>query len=191
MTRQSINTLSLVQTYWRSHLYAGACCIDATAGNGYDTEMLCRLCGEKGRVLAFDIQPEAVTATKKRLSEAGLTAQVILDSHTEMAKYAAVDSVDAVVFNLGYLPRGDHRIATKPETTITAIDVGLSLLKPGGIMTLCVYHGGDTGFIERDAVLAHLQTLDARCYTVVVSDFLNRPNYPPLAVLIIKEATDT
>lgn len=191
MARQSINTLSLVQGYWRSHLQAGACCIDATAGNGYDTELLCRSSGEQGRVLAFDIQPEAIAATRKRLSEAGLTAQVIQDSHTEMAKYAAANSVDAIVFNLGYLPRGDHRIATKPETTITAIDVGLSLLKPGGIMTLCVYQGGDTGFAERDTVLTHLQNLDAKHYTVVVSDFVNRPHDPPLAVLIIKEKVDS
>lgn len=184
---QSVNTLSLVQGYWRAFLGAGDTCIDATAGNGHDTVALCRLVGAEGRVIAFDVQPLAVEKTRARLLDAQLEAEVICASHTEMAKYAAPESVAGIVFNLGYLPGGDHQLATQPETTCAAIDVGLSLLKPGGIMTLCIYHGGDTGFAERDAVLAHLRTLDHRRYTVIVSDFWNRPNHPPLAVLIIKE----
>lgn len=184
---QSINTLSLVQRYWRAAIRPGAFCIDATAGRGHDTETLCRLVGPTGRVLAFDIQEEAVWDTRARLTKAGLSAQVICASHTMMADHAVPASVDAIVFNLGYLPRGDHRIATQPETTIRAIDVGLDLLKVGGIMTLCIYHGGDTGFAERDAVLAYLQALDPQRYSVLVTNFANRPNHPPIAVLIIKE----
>ena len=184
---QSINTISLVQRVWRAHILPGAFCIDATAGRGHDTETLCRLVGPEGRVLAFDIQPEAVAATRQRLANAGLQAQVIEASHETMADHAAANSVDAIVFNLGYLPGGDHRLATQPVSTIGAIDSGLALLKEGGVMTLCVYHGGDTGFAERDAVLAHLKTLDHHRYTVVLSDFINRPNHPPLAVVIFKE----
>ena len=45
----------------------GDICIDATMGNGYDTEFLCTLAGEEGRVLAFDIQKAAVEHTRKRL----------------------------------------------------------------------------------------------------------------------------
>ena len=71
---------------------------------------------------------------------------------------------------------------------MAAIDVGLTLLRAGGIMTVCVYHGGDTGFAERDAVLAHLEALDNRRFTVLVSTFSNRPNHPPIAVLVIKES---
>lgn len=184
---QSLDTLSLVRRYWHAMIRPGAFCIDATAGRGHDTETLCKLVGEQGKVLAFDIQKEAVQATQKRLTKAGLSAEVIMASHTEMAAYAAPESVDAIVFNLGYLPRADHRIATRAETTLPAIDSGLALLKPGGMMTLCVYHGGDSGFAERDAVLAHLEKLDAKRFTVLVSMFSNRPNHPPIAVLIIKE----
>lgn len=184
---QSVNVLSLVRGYWRAVVRRGDLCIDATAGRGHDTETLCELVGPEGKVLAFDIQAEAVAATRSRLAEAGLFAEVILESHTEMAKHAAPESVAAIVFNLGYLPRGDHGIATRPETTLQAIDVGLSLLRRGGIMTLCIYHGGDTGFAERDAVLAHLGALDAKRFTVLVTAFANRPNHPPMAALIVKE----
>ena len=36
---------------------------DATCGNGNDTEFLCRMTGEQGRVYAFDIQDRAVKKT--------------------------------------------------------------------------------------------------------------------------------
>ena len=48
----------------------GDLCIDVTAGNGSNyTLFLCELVGECGRVLAFDIQKEAVENTKKRILE--------------------------------------------------------------------------------------------------------------------------
>ena len=103
-----------------------------------------------------------------------------------MAQYSAAESVALIAFNLGYLPGGDHQLATRPEETIKAIQAGLELLKNGGLMTLCIYQGGDTGFAERDAVLAYLQSLDHQQYTVLVTDFYNRPNDPPLAVLVYK-----
>ena len=33
-----------------------------------------------------------------------------------------IGNVDAAIFNLGYLPKGDKSIVTKPETTIQAIE---------------------------------------------------------------------
>ncbi len=42
----------------------GDICIDATMGNGNDTLLLSRLCGEAGHVLAFDIQETALENTK-------------------------------------------------------------------------------------------------------------------------------
>ena len=43
--------------------------IDATMGKGGDTAFLCRLSGEKGHVLAFDVQEEALHLTKERLTK--------------------------------------------------------------------------------------------------------------------------
>ena len=88
---------------------------------------------------------------------------------------------------MGYLPGGNHSISTHQESTIQALEQSLELLKPLGMITLAIYHGGDTGFEERDAVLAWLKTVDNRQYTVMVTEFYNRPNYPPLAVCIIRE----
>lgn len=98
----------------KEHIKEGDCCVDATAGNGNDTEFLCRLTGADGKVYAFDIQKAAVEHTKKRLEEAGLTerAKVILDGHEHMENYVR-ETVSAITFNFGYLPGGDHQIATQ------------------------------------------------------------------------------
>ena len=46
--------------------------VDATMGNGHDTQMLCETVGPGGRVYAFDVQAQAVEETRKRLREQGL-----------------------------------------------------------------------------------------------------------------------
>ena len=53
-------------------------------------------------------------------------------------------------------------------------------------MSLCIYSGGDSGFEERDALLSYLKTLDSRKYLVILSSYYNRPNNPPIPVLIRK-----
>ena len=172
----------------REQVKQGDLCIDATAGNGNDTLLLCQLVGECGKVIAFDIQKEAVENTKKRLEEGGVSkqAQVLLESHTNMSHYAEVDSVSCIVFNFGYLPGGDHSLATKKDTSIAAIHEGLRLLKKGGMMSLCIYSGGDSGFEERDAILEELKQLDPKRYLVILSEYYNRPNNPPIPVMIVK-----
>ena len=169
----------------------GDICIDATAGNGRDTEVLCELVGGTGKVYAFDIQEIALENTRKRLEEAGLLGRVrlILAGHEKMAD--VVDEreqgeVSCVVFNFGYLPGGDYEIATKAETSILAIKQALNIVKKGGLVSLCIYSGGNTGFEEREGILGWLKSLDSKRYIVVVNEFYNRDNYPPLPVIILK-----
>ncbi len=175
-------------SFIRDHVKEGDICIDATAGNGNDTLALCQLVGESGKVIAFDIQEQAVANTRKRLAEHGVLsrAEVLLESHTHMSKYAAADSVSCITFNFGYLPGGDHALATKKDSSIAAIHEGLRLLKKGGMMSLCIYSGGDSGFEERDAILKELRSLDGKKYLVIVSQYYNRPNNPPIPAMIIK-----
>ena len=176
------------QRMMREHVSEGALCIDATMGNGNDTEFLCRLAGEAGHVLAFDIQPEAVEHTRERLEREldFCNYELHLDSHSNMSSYAQADSVDCIAFNLGYLPGGDHALATKPETTIAALEQGLTLLKKNGLMSVCIYSGGDSGFAEKDAVLAWMRALDSRKYLVLATEYYNRPNNPPMPVMVVK-----
>ncbi len=170
------------------HVKEGDICIDATAGNGNDTLLLCELVGNSGKVIAFDIQEQAIANTKKRLQEYEVSerAQVVRDSHENMRQYANENSVSCITFNFGYLPGGDHTLATRKESSIAAIQEGLCLLKKGGMMSLCIYSGGDSGFEEKEAILDYLRQLDGRKYLVIVSEYFNRPNNPPIPALIIK-----
>lgn len=180
-------------TEWCHHFLAeqiqpGDFCIDATMGNGHDTLFLSQLTGPTGKVLAFDIQQTALDSTQKRLEDAIASDNVtlILDSHSNLSHYAKPNTVSCIVFNFGYLPSGDHNISTTKETSIPAIAQGLELLKKGGLMSLCIYSGGDSGFDERDALLNYLKTLDTKKYLVILSCYYNRPNNPPIPVLIKK-----
>lgn len=171
----------------RDHIREGDCCIDATAGNGNDTEFLCRMAGAAGKVYAFDIQRDAIEQTRKRLKEVDLLerAEVILDGHEHMEEHVK-ETVSAITFNFGYLPGGDHQIATRADTSIQAIEAGLRLLKKGGIMSLCIYSGGDSGFEEKEALLSYLKTLDPRTFLVIVSTYYNRENHPPIPAFVIR-----
>lgn len=163
--------------------------VDATMGNGNDTAFLCSIAWHKGKVLAFDIQKCALEATQKLLEEKGYAgrAALIHDGHENLDQYVAEASVDVICFNFGYLPGGDHRIATSPRTSLTAVSKGLAALKSGGMMSLCIYSGGDSGFEEKECLLAYLKGLSPREYTVIENIYLNRGNHPPIPVFLFKK----
>ena len=183
-----LNTLSMVHEFLKQYVAPGAFCIDATAGKGRDTALLCRLAGESGHVLAFDIQPDAISQTKALLAAEGLTADVILDSHAHMEHYARPETVDCVVFNFGRLPGGDPHIFTRAESSVAAIEAGLRLLKPGGVMAIALYYGKENGYAEHDAVLEFLRTVDVRTFSVLCCDWRNRRREPPMPIFVWKEA---
>ena len=148
--------------------------VDATMGNGHDTLFLCQLVGERGRVYAFDVQEKAVESTKKRLEEAGVLSRAALFclGHEQMAEKVK-GPVSAVVFNLGWLPGGDHTVTTHWETTEKAVESALSLLKPLGVLVICAYPGHAEGDRERSALTAFLSALAPQRFNVLHQKFLN------------------
>lgn len=182
-----LNTLSMVHDFIRQNVGPGARCIDATAGKGRDTLLLCRLAGESGQVTALDIQPEAVAMTQALLESAGVHAEVVQDDHRFIARYAAPESVDCIVFNFGRLPGGDVNIMTRADSSVAAIEAGLPLLRIGGVMAIALYYGGANGTDECDAVLQFLRSVDERRYSVLICDWANRKNCPPMPIFIWRE----
>lgn len=165
--------------------------IDATMGNGHDTQWLCTLVGEGGHVYAFDVQSAAVENTRRRLEEAGLLgrATLINDGHQHVRRYVA-EPVDAVLFNLGWLPGGDHHVTTRLETTLVAVNECLELLAPGGLMTVCAYPGHDEGTRELQALTEWASRLDSKRYSAMVRRYLNQPDScPPVLFAIGKNQT--
>lgn len=179
--------LPYAKTLLSSVINEGDIAVDATAGNGHDTLFLANLVGETGFVYAFDIQQQAVDVTIQRLKENGLEhrARVILDGHEQLTKYVQ-EEVAGAVFNLGYLPGGNHDIITKGETTISAIEQLLSLLKIGGIIVLVIYHGHEGGKEERDAVIEFVKSLPQKYVHVLRYEFINQKNAPPFIIALEK-----
>lgn len=141
------------------HVKPGDHVIDATLGNGHDTANLARMIGRHGILDGFDIQPEALEATRERLRGAGVAWEDIRlwqCGHERMEEVVARDTgrrISAIVFNLGYLPgSGDKAIVTRSETTLMALDQAARLLSPGGVLNVTCYPGHEGGRQEAERV---------------------------------------
>ncbi|HOR86803.1 MAG TPA: class I SAM-dependent methyltransferase [Bacillota bacterium] len=183
------NSLAISHELIGKAVKQGDIVVDATAGNGNDTLLLSRMVGDKGKVYSFDIQDCALINTENKLREAGAPdcVKLIRDGHQNIDLYVP-KGIKAVMFNLGYLPGGDHSIGTKAETTIKALEKSMELLMHGGIIMMVIYYGGDSGFEEKEALLEYIKTIDCRKYSVLMCDFVNQINCPPIAVCIEKIA---
>ncbi|MGF1679352.1 MAG: class I SAM-dependent methyltransferase [Candidatus Methylacidiphilales bacterium] len=176
------------------HLAPGDRVVDATAGNGHDTLFLARQVGLSGRVAAFDIQQEAIENTRMRLEAAGLLASVLLihASHERMLEHLPTDwsgTVKAVIFNLGYLPNGDHALVTRPASTLAAMCHALELLANGGVLAAVLYHGHPGGREEMAAVLDWVAGLDTGHYHVELPPRMVNEAPQPLLVFKGKRVT--
>ncbi|MBR2822714.1 MAG: class I SAM-dependent methyltransferase [Clostridia bacterium] len=178
----------LAAEYLRKILEPGDRAIDATMGNGHDTALLCSLVGSEGHVDAFDVQPAALESTKSLLEAEGLLsrASLYLLGHEHMAE--AVNSpVKAIVFNLGWLPGGDHGVTTRVKTTLSAIEQAMDLLQPMGMLLVCVYPGHPEGERERDAVTELFSALSPRDFNVLEHRFPNAGPGAPLCFAVQKQ----
>lgn len=140
----------------RDVLRPGGIAIDATAGNGHDTLFLAETVGSTGVVFALDVQREALAQTATRLQTAGHEHVQLIQAGHETLMQAIPGThhkrIDAVMFNLGYLPGGDKTRMTQANTTCIAINAALKLLKAGGMLTVLAYPGHAGGAAEAELV---------------------------------------
>jgi threonine dehydrogenase-like Zn-dependent dehydrogenase len=138
-------------------------------------------------VFSFDIQKCALESTEKKLMNRQLRNRVELinDGHQNLKNYI-YEPVKAVMFNLGYLPGGDHSVGTRGITTIEAIKSSMELITVRGIISIVVYYGGDSGFEEKNEVMEFIGTIDCKQFTVMKTDFVNQINCPPILICIEK-----
>ncbi len=181
------NARHLAADYMARTLREGDEVIDATMGNGHDTQFLCELVGESGHVYAFDVQEDALQSTRSRLEAAQLAQRATLIHDGHQAMEAHVDHpVRAVMFNLGWLPGAAHIVTTKTNTTLEAVRAAARLLCPGGVMTICVYPGHEEGARELDALLDWAAGLDVRVYNVLHHHFICASPQTPRLILVQK-----
>lgn len=173
----------------RQALRPGAFAIDATVGNGYDTLFLAHEVGPEGRVLGFDVQKVALTNATEMLRFAGLLNRVtlVLASHEDLNHYLAPGQLITVaMFNLGYLPRGNRRIITRPSSTLRALSAVLTHLEPAGRVSILSYRGHGGGEEEYWAVSVALAKDPAFLVTEVLG--VNSPEDGPRLFLVRRNA---
>ena len=172
--------------------------VDATMGNGYDTQFLAEL---GANVYAFDVQEEALNATEKRLDDAGIKNQIfeknlsnlltepsvnlVLSGHEKLSEYVK-EPIKAAIFNLVYVPKTDKSVVTQADTTLTALDALTNQLVVGGRIAIMIYYGHEGGMEEKNAVIKWTSSLPQKDWEVTSYAPLNQIHTPPILVLIEK-----
>ena len=185
-----LTAVKFVQDFLSARLVHPRLCVDATCGNGGDTAFLCRLTAPEGRVLGFDIQPEAIASTRARLERAKVPADryaLHCDSHAHLLQYVQPGTADAVMFNFGWLPGADHAVFSTADSSIPALEAALQAVRPGGVVSAILYSGAVIGTDEKQAVLAWLRALPLKDFTVLVCDFANWAETAPLPCFSLKK----
>lgn len=132
--------------FWRELLHPEDIVIDATCGNGKDTSILADLV-PNGAVYSIDIQPQAIASAKTVIYQKNVI--FLLQSHVELPK---LTHVRLVVYNLGYLPKGDKSITTKSHTTLQSIVSAMALIVDDGAICITCYPGHPAGAEELQAL---------------------------------------
>ncbi len=181
------SALNFSHTLLKEIVNPGDVVVDATAGKGNDTLFLAQLVGRQGHVYSFDIQTKATQLTQKLVEQHHVNEQttVINDGHQNLKNYVTTP-LAAAIFNLGYLPAGDHQIVTKPETTLASVKAMMQLLKPNGVIILVIYYGHPGGQTEKAQLLDFAQKLDQQQYNVLQYQFINQIHEPPILLAIQK-----
>ena len=185
-----LTAVKFVQDFLAARLAQPRLCIDATCGNGGDTAFLCGLTAPEGRVLGFDIQPEAIASTRKHLEQLGVPAsryELHCQSHADLLQVVQPGTADAVMFNFGWLPGADHAVFSTAQSSIPALQAALEAVRPGGVVSAILYSGQVIGTDEKQTVLEYLRALPLKSFTVLVCDFANWAETAPLPCIILKK----
>lgn len=186
MKRTTENAVSTVHRLVRDVVRPGDVVVDATVGNGWDTQLLAQCVGSSGIVYGFDVQQIALDVARTRLDVNAQNVNLILSGHETMLEHIPTQHhghVRAVTFNLGYLPGGEKTVTTKVDTTLQALGKALRILAPGGLITIVCYSHPE-GLAEMQAVQAMLVSLPQDEYSCLRTEFFNQQGNPPVVFAV-------
>jgi SAM-dependent methyltransferase len=164
---------------WEQFLKEGDWAIDATCGNGKDCEKLAQLLSDShSGVIGLDIQQCAIDATRKRVPSSNV--HLFCQSHAAFPPLAGEVRVRLIVYNLGYLPKGDKSLTTLRESTLLSFRAACSLIPSGGAICITCYPGHPEGALEEEALLKEISALPSSLFEVCFHRWVNRPKSPSL-----------
>lgn len=182
------NAVAMAHALLTPYIPTARVIVDMTCGNGYDTVFLASHMQETGRLYAFDIQERAITATKRQLADHNLADSRICcrcGSHDVLLAQLE-ENPDIIVFNLGYLPHGDHAVHTKSEITVKALKICLNKIAINGIIMIAAYPGTEPGAQEEQAVRSLLQQVPQAEFDVSSWRPVNQVHCPPVLYMVQK-----
>ncbi len=168
----------IVNNYLRENVSKNDVVVDATIGNGNDTLLLANLASF---VYGFDIQKDALNNTKKLLDSNNISNyKLIKDSHLNLYNY--LSDFKGVVFNLGYLPKGDKTVTTKEEVTIETLRLIANKITANSFIIMTVYVGHKEGIKESVSIKEFLKRLD-ESFNVLVHSNESSPLSPYVVII--------
>ena len=159
--------LRLAHAYWKEVIAPGDLVIDATCGKGHDTLFLTELGAE---VVAYDIQEEAIEATRQKVP----AARFRLQSHAHFEEKEAA----LIVYNLGYLPGGDKSRTTHTTSTLQSVKHALQIATKA--ISITCYPGHPEGAREEALLLDFLKGIDKKQWCICHHRWLNTRAAPSL-----------
>lgn len=181
------NSIQIAHILLKEALQTAKIIVDATAGNGNDTLFIAQNAECTAKIFAFDIQQEALKQAKAKLLQVNLAdrVQFILASHDEVNDYIH-EPLDLVIFNLGYLPGGNHQVTTKSEITLKALKIMLDKLSVNGHIAVVVYPGHEEGLKECRLIKDFACSLAKKYFTVGWYQMINHKDKAPALCWIEK-----
>ena len=166
--------------------------IDATCGNGFDSQVLAGIClqGDSSKLFCIDMQSKAIETSRQRLLSTFGADKVqnqirfCQQSHETFPLDIDESSVDLLVYNLGYLPGtvsdGTNRVVSNATTTVLSLHAALPLMRIGGLITIMAYRGHKAGEEETNAVAELITRLPVSQWRVFAHIPLNATTGPVL-----------
>ncbi|MFM7340574.1 MAG: class I SAM-dependent methyltransferase [Bacteroidota bacterium] len=186
-----MQAVHIAHMFLKECLKEGDIVIDATSGNGHDTLFFSLCIGSKGKVIAIDIQEEAIISTQHLMKQHDRSnVEYHLMNHKDLSNQFEeyTGNIACISFNLGYLPGAlDHSITTQSQTTIQALDACSTLLQEDGCISVIAYRGHPHGLEEAQAVETWMRGLSAREWHTIMVEAINQHSTSPLVFFAQKK----
>ena len=128
-----------------------------------------------------------VLAVGEALYALGFAAELHCDSHANLLQYVQPGTVDAVMFNFGWLPGADHGVFSHAQSSIPALEAALEALRPGGVLSAILYSGKVIGSDEKTEILQWMRSRPLKQCTALVCGFANWADTAPLPCFLLKK----
>ena len=153
----NLSILNKARSLMEGNLKENDLVIDATVGNGKDSLYLLEII-KKGYLFGFDIQEEAINNTNNLLKDKYKNYRLFKLGHENMDMVLEdyQGKISLIIFNLGFLPKGNKDITTKSSTTIRAIENSIKLLNKKGHIVITIYKGHKEGLKESIKIKEYL-----------------------------------